>query len=146
MGSDSVLLSEPFAYSFIRGRTRQSSGGQRYGVPTAQAYGSPRVYVPDGTDARDDGEKCAQVCGSVGAPHRHKGKSPVGASAGKPHLLAKCFDRLIYTDKFRIGGRGGGCEWGGQGCGVGAEMVGKCRFKGGFFLFLKIDISPKKSA
>ena len=43
------------------------------------------------------------LCGGLGAPHRHKGKSPVGASAGKPHLLAKCFDRLIYTDKFRIG-------------------------------------------
>ena len=57
------------------------------------------------------------LCGGLGAPHRHKGKSPVGASAGKPHLLAKCFDRLIYTDKFRIGGRGGGCEWGGKGAG-----------------------------
>ena len=45
-------------------RTRQSSGGQRYSEPMAQVYGSPRVYVPDGTDARDDGEKCAQVYGS----------------------------------------------------------------------------------
>ena len=44
-------------------RTRQSSGGQRYSVPTPQVCGSPRVYVPDGTDARDDGKKCAQVCG-----------------------------------------------------------------------------------
>ena len=44
-------------------RTRQSSGGQRYSEPMAQVYGSVaapravRVYVPDGTDARDDGEK-----------------------------------------------------------------------------------------
>ena len=53
--------------AFMR-RTRQSSGGQRYGVPMAQVCGSPRVYVPDGTDARDDGKKCAQVCGSVAAP------------------------------------------------------------------------------
>ena len=48
--------------AFMR-RTRQSSGGQRYSVPMAQVCGSVaapravRVYVPDGTDAHDDGEK-----------------------------------------------------------------------------------------
>ena len=39
-----------------------------FSVAAPQVCGSPRVYVPDGTDARDDGKKCAQVCGLVAAP------------------------------------------------------------------------------
>ena len=62
-------------------RTRQSSGGQKYSEPMAQVYGSPRVYVPDGTDARDDGEKCAQVCGLVAAPRAVRVYVPDGTDA-----------------------------------------------------------------
>ena len=74
-----------------RGRTRQSSGGQRYGVPTAQVYGSPRVYVPDGTDARDDGEKCAQVCGSVAARIGLRGK----ALSGQVRASRTCWQNAL---------------------------------------------------
>ena len=85
------------------------------------------------------------LCGGLGAPHRHKGKSPVGASAGKPHLLAKCFDRLIYTDKFRIGRAAGDVNGLGKGAEWGRKWWGSAALKA-VFLFLKIDISPKKSA
>ena len=70
--------------AFMR-RTRQSSGGQRYSVPMAQVYGSVaapravRVYVPDGTDARDDGERCKcakAVRAAVAAPRATRGCVP----------------------------------------------------------------------
>ena len=61
-------------------------------------------------------------------------------------LLCLTTPALAMTGKKEAWSCGGGYEWAGQGGGVGAEMVGKCRFKGGFFYFLKIDISPKKSA
>ena len=90
-------------------RTRQSSGRQRYSVPTAQVCGSPRVCVPDGTGARDDGEKCKCVkavratciramCNLRCAPRDSgygEGKPrKAGASATSSHLSAKCLECL----------------------------------------------------
>ena len=50
-------------------------------VPTTQVCGSPRVYVPDGTDARDDGKrgKCAKaVLAAVAAPRATRVKYRTG--------------------------------------------------------------------
>ena len=57
-----------------------SSGGRRRGEPMAQVYGSPRVYVSDDTDARDDGKRgvasTTAVCAFVpnGTDARDDGK------------------------------------------------------------------------
>ena len=71
-------------------------------VPAAQVYGSPRVYVSDDTDARDDVE--SGKCGCT--------------SARRTCIRAMCHERVVaWHQRGRAGGAGGGVS------GVGAEEV-----------------------